>query len=54
MKTVTLQTGKYKGKTAHFVCWTTPHHLSSQRRAQLKVQTGMGWITLTVNESNFS
>lgn len=50
---VDLLTGKYKGRYAVFICWTEKHPLSSKRRAQLQVQTGLGWKTLLVNEGNF-
>lgn len=53
MDTVKILSGKYKGKEGVFVCWTDKHPLSSQRRAQIKHQTGFGWITLLINEDNF-
>lgn len=51
---VKVNTGKYKGKDGYFICWTGKHPLSSQRRAQIQVQTGLGWITLLINENNFT
>lgn len=53
MSTVTLLTGKYKGKPAYFDCWTKPHPLSDKKRACISVQTGLGWKTVLVNEDNF-
>lgn len=50
---VKLNTGKYKGQFSIFECWTDSHHLSSERRAQIRVQTGRGFKTILVNESNF-
>lgn len=50
---VDLLVGKYKGKPSYFICWTEKHKLSSKRRAQIRVQTGLGWKTLLVNEGNF-
>lgn len=53
-KKVKLNTGKYKGRFGWFICWTDKHPLSSSKRAQIQVQTGMGWVTLLVNENNFT
>lgn len=50
---VTLLTGKHKGKKGYFVCWTTSHPLSSDKRAQIRLQTGEGWFTILVNKYNF-
>lgn len=50
---VKLLTGKYKGKTGRWSYWTEKHPLSSERRAQVRIQTGYGFKTLLVNESNF-
>ncbi len=52
-KEVHLNIGKYKGRFSTFLCWTARHHLSSERRAQIRVQTGLGFKTVLVNESNF-
>lgn len=49
---VKLLTGKYRDRRAVFICWTKKHPLSSKRRAQVQVQTGLGWKTLLVNEGN--
>ena len=51
---VTILTGKYKGKKGHTVCYTKPHQLSSEKRLQVKVQTGSGWKTLLINENNLT
>lgn len=52
-KEVVVNTGKYKGYVGLFICWTEPHKLSSEKRAQIRLQTGLGWVTLLINESNF-
>lgn len=49
---VTPLTGKYKDKVGYVVCYTKKHQLSSEMRLQVKVQTGLGWITLLLNENN--
>ena len=51
---VSILTGKYKGKIGYTVCYTKPHPLSSTRRLQVKVQTGLGWKTLLINEDNLT
>lgn len=51
-KNVTLLTGKYKGLSCTPVCYVDPHTLSSDRRVQVRVQTGLGWRTLLVNFKN--
>jgi hypothetical protein len=49
---VYLLTGKYQGFEGIVVCYTEPHPQSSHKRLQIKVQTGLGWKTLLVNEDN--
>lgn len=49
---VTPITGKYKGKVGYVVCYTKKHQLSSELRLQVRVQTGLGWVTLLLNENN--
>ncbi|QHZ59854.1 hypothetical protein HWD03_gp123 [Alteromonas phage vB_AmeM_PT11-V22] len=51
-KRVTLLTGKYKGLSCIPVCYVVSHPLSSDKRVQVKVQTGLGWKTLLVNFKN--
>ena len=52
---VSLAVGKYRNRPAYFVCWTTSHHLATAtRRAQIRVQIGLGWKTVLVNEGNFN
>lgn len=53
LRQVKLLTGKYTGKIGYFICWTTSHHLSDKKRAQIRVQTGLGWKTVLVNSGNF-
>lgn len=50
---VRLMSGKYAGRVGYFCGWTDSHPLSSERRAKIRVQTGHGFRTLLVNESNF-
>jgi len=51
---VFIHTGKYTGYYGNVCCYVNPHHLSNKGRVQVRTQSGLGWVTLLINEDNLS
>ncbi|AUR92305.1 hypothetical protein NVP1170O_192 [Vibrio phage 1.170.O._10N.261.52.C3] len=50
---IIVLTGKYKGYEGYLLHKSEPHPLSSKDRYAVRLQSGLGWVTILLNEGNF-